>query len=319
MSLIGGSNAAHEPTPAFVSCASKTLDQNILLEGPVARINGVDIGTNGVCNEKGSVDGPAAIKFVEKSLVPMFKAHGILSEDYQAVATCDCVGTHMTLEFLKCCRKHHIELCMRTPNTSEYTQFEDLVSFKELKSAKDVGWYKVKQKVLPLLVAHKLDSMNHKLMLSLLVPAWKVAFSERNNKTAWSVGGFGPDGITMAPLWKQKKLQEGDAVSKRALSASERRKRDAEALGCDGEFDFNRNLKAPWARSTGSELESAVNMTVADLGLKKTSRFCNVDFQKMEVTATSDPGFKLKAFHEEMAYYSTQPRVKLSRLHTTCC
>ena len=66
MSLVGGSSAAHEPTPAFISCASKTLDQSILIEGPVARINGVDIGTNGVCNEKGSVDGPAAIEFVEK-------------------------------------------------------------------------------------------------------------------------------------------------------------------------------------------------------------------------------------------------------------
>jgi hypothetical protein len=161
--------------------------------------------------------------------------------------------------------------------------------------------------------------MNHKLMLSLLVPAWKVAFSEHTNKTAWSVGGFGPDGITMAPLWKQKKTQEGDSVSKRALSASERRKRDAESLGCDGTFEFDRSLQAPWARSTGSELEGAVDMAVADLGHKKTSRFCNVDFQKMEVAATSDPGFKLKAFHEEMSYFSAQPRVKLSRLRTTRC
>jgi hypothetical protein len=168
---------------------------------------------------------------------------------------------------------------------------------------------------LPLLVAHKMDSMNHKLMLSLLVPAWKVAFSAHNNKTAWTMGGFGPDGITMAPLWKQKKLQEGDSVSKRALSASERRKRDAEAMGCGGEFDFDKTLQAPWVHSTGSELESAVEMAVADKGHKKTSRFCNVDFQKMEVTATSDPGFKLKAFHEEMSYYSAQPWVKLSRLH----
>ena len=174
-------------------------------------------------------------------------------------------------------------------------------------------------KILPLLVAHKMESMNHKLMLSLLVPAWKVAFSEHTNKTAWTAGGFGPDGITMAPLWKQLQVQEGDCVSKRALSASERRKRDAEALGCDGEFEFDRHLRAPWVRSTGAELQAAVDMAVSDLGHKKTSRFCNVDFQKMEVTATSDPGFKLKAFHEEMSYYSAQPWVKLSRLHTTRC
>ena len=75
-SLMGGSNAKGEGIPAFVSLACTNFDIDILTLGPVATVNGIMLGTQGVCNPKGSIDGAGAIAFVNDSLVPMFDAHG---------------------------------------------------------------------------------------------------------------------------------------------------------------------------------------------------------------------------------------------------
>lgn len=61
-------------------------------------------------------------------------------------------------------------------------------------------------------------------MLNLMKPAWAVAFSKENNLLAWRKGGFGADGITMAPLWKQLLKEGGAGVAKRALTQAEKRK-----------------------------------------------------------------------------------------------
>ena len=73
------------------------------------------------------MDGLAAIKFVNDSLIPMFDAHGGLTPDCWGVVVCDGVGTHMTLAFLEHCEKNYIAVVLRTPNCSSKQQFEDLV------------------------------------------------------------------------------------------------------------------------------------------------------------------------------------------------
>ena len=56
-SMVGGSNALGEATPAWFSVASKTVDPAIFRFGPVAQVNGTLIPSHGRCNEKGSVTG----------------------------------------------------------------------------------------------------------------------------------------------------------------------------------------------------------------------------------------------------------------------
>jgi hypothetical protein len=74
---------------------------------------------------------------------------GPLSETNRAVLAVDGVGTHMTHAFLDACKKYHIVVVLRTPCCSNSIQFEDLVNFWELKNAKGVGWYLLKQKAVP--------------------------------------------------------------------------------------------------------------------------------------------------------------------------
>mmetsp|Transcript_31731 Transcript_31731/g.63367 ORF Transcript_31731/g.63367 Transcript_31731/m.63367 type:complete len:590 (-) Transcript_31731:1569-3338(-) len=148
-SLVGGSNALHEPLVPFVCLACSDFNRAILLLGPIAVINGKRFHTQGTCNPKGSINGKAAIQLVDQSLLPAFEAHRGLTSSRKAVVACDGVGTHMTLEFLEHCQDHYIVLVLRTPYCSQVEQFEDLVNFWDFKNTKDVGWYKRKQSFLP--------------------------------------------------------------------------------------------------------------------------------------------------------------------------
>ena len=131
-------------------------------------------------------------------------------------------GTHMTTDFFAACRKHHIVIVLRTPWCSNRIQFEDLVNFWQLKNAKDVGWYKAKQLAVIAQVAETgSGSLSFAQQLSILVPAWNAAFSKETNLAAWKNGGLGADGITMKPLWQQKKIDSGSSVKQRALSKAE--------------------------------------------------------------------------------------------------
>ena len=53
------------------------------------------------------------------------------------------------------------------------------------------------------------STLDHAEQLKLLRRCWSHAFSKETNKRAWSAGGFGADGITMSPLWIQKRKDEG--------------------------------------------------------------------------------------------------------------
>lgn len=76
MSLVGGSNAKGEPIVPFVSLMCESFDTEILKLGPVAKINGKEFGTQGICNSKGSVNGDGAIRLLYDSIIPSFNAHG---------------------------------------------------------------------------------------------------------------------------------------------------------------------------------------------------------------------------------------------------
>lgn len=242
-SLVGGSNALGEPVPPWFCLAANTVDDAIFALGPVAMVNGHRCPSRGSCNPKGSVDGKHAILFVLQSLKVMFQARGGLRSDRRAVVACDGVGTHMTTEFFAACRKAHIVIVLRTPWCSNRIQFEDILNFWLLKNAKDVGWYKAKMTaVIEQASETGSGSLSFAKQLTLLVPAWNVAFSTETNRAAWKKGGFGADGITMAPLWKQKVKDSGSSVQQRALSNAEMKRGAVEKYGLNNTYEFDKVL-----------------------------------------------------------------------------
>ena len=189
-SMCGGSNAAGEPVPAWFSVAAKHVDPAIFQLGPMAKVNGKLIASQGRSNEKGSVTGDFAAVFIDESVVPMLNAHGGVSSTRRAVMACDGVVTHMTSKFLDKCKECHIVVVLRTPYCSNSIQFEDLMNFWVLKNAKDVGWYKVKQDAIFERLGQTCGSsatLSHAKQLELMVPCWNVAFSEQTNRTAWEM------------------------------------------------------------------------------------------------------------------------------------
>ena len=418
-SLMGGSNAAGDPTPPFVSLACTNFDPDILSLGPVATINGRDLGTQGICNPKGSINGAGAISFISDALIPMFDAYGQSSPlsthpiTYHArppprpplspsthlspstkraphptagglksyrrgVLTCDCVGTHMTTDFLEFCCENHMQVCLRTPMCSQAIQFEDIDNFWQFKNAKDTGWcvpaltlapalaaaalaasaiaiastatttlaatlaaasalavatiaaaaaraatalaaaaitaaaaraadatshartdlplppslrseksahptpsavpccrYKLKQQAIfkqMALTPTKNPNLSHAKQLELMVPAWNNAFSKKTNERAWRRGGFGKDGITMAPLWQQLKKEQGEVVDSRARSASERARLAAD-LGLKTTFEFDKWLTKPYEQNSQAlekELDADAEGEDEDEGVKST-------------------------------------------------
>ena len=70
----------------------------------------------------------------------------------------------------------------------------------------------------------KSSVLSFEAMLQLMHEPWAVAFSREANLKAWSIGGFGAEGITMGPLWKQKAAEDGVAVRNRAMTQAEKRK-----------------------------------------------------------------------------------------------
>ena len=224
-SLVGGSNGLGEPVPPWFCFAASNFDRSILNLGPVAIVNGHACPSQGACNPKGSVDGKYAILFLIQAILVMFQAWGGLSSTKRGVIMCDGVGTHMTRDFFDACRKFHIVLVLRTPWCSNRIQFEDLVNFWRLKNAKDVGWYKAKQKaVMDQVCATGSAALSFATQLQVLVPAWNNAFSREVNLSAWRKGGFAADGIRMTPLWDQKKKDSCASVKDRALSKAEMRR-----------------------------------------------------------------------------------------------
>lgn len=242
----------------------------------------------------------------------------------------------MTREFLEFCVENHIDLILRTPNCSTVEQFEDLVSFcesartqgrfhefpiqlkvlacvvfaGELKNHKDIGWYKLKMLSVPVKLARTgSPNLSFKEMLKLLVPSWNNAFSKEVNRRSWEAGGFGPDGITMAPLWKQKKKQEGIGVSKRARSHAERRRNAIVSMGLNKATNFDA-LKAPWDRDFRdlAKDDDEENWEDGDDSLVqqavKTTRSFSAELQKLGVPGTSNPALLIRDFYEDIARLS---------------
>jgi hypothetical protein len=312
-SMAGGSNAIGEPVPPWFSLAANSdPDDAIFAMGPVAIVNGHRLPSRGASNPKGSVDGKHAILMLFASLVAMFDAHGGLRADRRAVVACDGVGTHMTAEFFKACREAHIVMVLRTPWCSNRIQFEDLVSFWQLKNAKDVGWYKIKMKAVGEKIALTGSAaLTHAEQLALLVPSWNEAFAKETNLRAWRKGGFALDGIRLTPLWDQKKKDSCSSLHDRALSKAELRQGAIQKLGLNNTYQFDRVLAWGSRKRTADELTAEAHATAANTQeddaeySSSTTRSFVCEQQRLRVPATSDPGTKLKMFHDQVVELST--------------
>ena len=119
-SAVGGSNAAAEALPCFLSLACQTVDPNWFHKRPTTTLGGCVVKSDDICNEKGSVDGVGAVCFLQRALMRNWTARGkVPTAEEPGVITCDECGTHLTLEFLDCCKKFHLILVLRTPNCSQ--------------------------------------------------------------------------------------------------------------------------------------------------------------------------------------------------------
>ena len=127
MSVLAGSNGKHESLPPWCALACENLPRNFRFSmGPSVIVNGVKLRAHGSCNKKGSINTDFALAALNESIRPMLQAYGGTREDLHALLTCDCVGPHMTLEFLERCYDLYIDVYPRTPNLSQVEQFEDL-------------------------------------------------------------------------------------------------------------------------------------------------------------------------------------------------
>ena len=148
---VGGSNGLGEAMPCMVVTASETMDSKWWQDGPVAVVNGQQLGMHCNCNAKGSVNGEMAIEYVRVCVLGSLRAHGKLpTAERKAILVCDGVGTHLTEEFLDFLIENHFVLVLRTPNCSQKQQPEDLYNFWLLKNAKaeenePKGFYVLKQ------------------------------------------------------------------------------------------------------------------------------------------------------------------------------
>ena len=112
------------------------------------------------------------------------------------------------------------------------------------------------------------------------------------------MGGFGPDGINMLPLWTQKKKEDGIGVEKRAHSCAERRRQTAVRMGLNQSFAFD-DLKAPWEQQQDNLTEC---MDEADTEHPDTAcRFSSKELQEHRCPASSVPALKLKHFYDGIA------------------
>jgi hypothetical protein len=119
-SAVGGSNANYEALPCFMSLACLSVNPAWFRLGPTTTLGGKVIHTDGVCNEKGSVDGIGAVCFLRRGVIRNWTARGEEpTADKKGVLICDGCGTHMTLDFLDWCIANHIILVLRTPNCSQ--------------------------------------------------------------------------------------------------------------------------------------------------------------------------------------------------------
>ena len=95
----------------------------------------------------------------------------------------------------------------------------------------------------------------------------------------------------MAPLFVQKKKEEGSMVAKRALSHAERRREGTKLLGLSDEFNFD-DLKAPWQRTTKArqdEEEQDEEMEEDEGVPMKSARFDNGELQSLGCPANANP------------------------------
>jgi hypothetical protein len=310
MSIACGSSGAHEPLPLFVVLARKLFDKHILAHGPVVVIYNHRtgtihrLGTTGTSNEKGSMNTEAACQYVDDAIVPYLDAHGGVTFDRQACMACDGASPHVSEDFLKKCRENHIALCFRTPRVSHLENFEDLRpgGFWILKNAKsEQGWYKIKQQAALRNFREKGSSaIGHKQMLELLNEPFRNAFGAQYIGLAWKMGGFGADGITMRPLWIQKKHEEAVRQAKHyALTRKEKKRAFQDTFGLSDEGYKWPEMKPPWEFKTP---KSHVEDEQDDGSNPATHSMpqLHVELQMVRCPATSDVGLKLRRFHDEI-------------------
>lgn len=103
----------------------------------------------------------------------------------------------------------------------------------------------------------------------------------------------------MAPLWQQKKKEQGAIVGSRARSAAERARHAAAVLKLGETFEFDRWLTNPYGQS---ELERELDEDAEGEGENEdgihTTRLPVAMLQKMQCPANSVPARKVRDFHD---------------------
>jgi hypothetical protein len=123
-------------------------------------------------------------------------------------------------------------------------------------------------------------------------------------------GGFGPQGITMAPLWKQRQKDKCATVNKITPSSAERRRvTAAQKMNlAEHEDPVNAHVDAltpPWAR-TPKELKE--QQSDDDEDDPKSTVNLVAELQRLNCPAISDPAKKVREFHERLTEISAHAK-----------
>ena len=219
--------------------------------------------------------------------------HPPISTTNPGVLLCDGVGVHCNVNFLRFCAERGWKVVLRIPWTSEITPNEDLVNLWEFKDAQGTGYYVLKQKIFPSVVAAGRTSLNDVDAMKCIKPAWEHAFSPPVNARAWRLGGLSP--FTRRPFWKllHQEQEAAKLVSTHQAAATAR-----------GEIDYSA-LRAPWQTSARNDADADDDDDSDDdvagdhYGFLGSARLNSGDLALLRGGANGEEGLKLASLKSE--------------------
>ena len=196
-------------------------------------------------NNTGSMTSEACLRYLEKSIIPAYRAQGVRDEDGQrGILFFDGVGCHLSYVFLMTAKKAGIVCATRVPNSSSETQGEDTVHFRILKPE----YFQQKGRRLAALVVgpplNQGASLSHNDLKFTLPPAFNKAFTKANIAKAFASDGTVP--WTQTPLWLARE-REAEVARQQSIQDARSQLRDVRPAP---EVAM---LRAPAAQTPGAE------------------------------------------------------------------
>ena len=240
--LVGGSDASGNALPSFSIFKGDSFKAEWIESMPNSEKAGKDrkpLEARATVNKSGGMTNEMGVSYMKEVILPYcWDARA----DNRYILTLDGHSSHLTPEFVRLCKDNYIDLVLRIPHTTHWTQPEDLLNFGVFKRILSKLISELQAKMIIKSSFQKNGNVEHQVGFkdwNVLVPdAWTRAFTPKNNRSAWEMAGIVP--FTRKPLQAVYR-QEYDAAQheKRRLNKAYVKvpfeKRDAEYLMCAAE------------------------------------------------------------------------------------